>query len=147
MRSYPIGNGTLTPRVPCNFAALMEALQVEGANLDGLTGLNDAEWEKLLEFSDLAHLTLSLAKVADAECPAWVLERLAKNRRDNRDRFERVYASYREAKAALEHSGIPHVVLKGSTQAPEFVSDPRLRVQSDIDLFCPPEHTRAAESV
>ena len=147
MRSYPIGNGTLAPRVPHFFAALMEALQTKGANVDGLACLKYAEWEKLLKFSDLAHLTLPLAEVATAEFPAWVLERLAKNTRDNRDRFERIYATYREARVALEHAGIPHVVLKGFTQAPEFVSDPRLRMQSDIDLFCPPEHTRDAEAV
>jgi hypothetical protein len=147
MASYPIGNGTLAPRVPYDFAALLEALQVQGANVDRLVGLNDAEWEKALEFCDLAHLTLPLSEIESTEFPAWVQQRLAKNARDNRDRFNHVYAAYHEARIALEVAGIPNVVLKGFTQAPEFVSDPWLRMQSDIDIYCPPEHTLAAEAV
>ena len=147
MASYPIGNGTLAPRVPYEFAALLEALQVQGANVDRLASLNDAEWEKVLEFCDLAHLTLLISEIGSAEFPAWVTQRLAKNARDNKDRFNHVYAAYHEARVALEVAGIPHVVLKGFTQAPEFVGDPRLRMQSDIDIYCPPEQTLIAESV
>jgi hypothetical protein len=147
MPSYPIGNGTLAPRVPFEFAAFLEALQVQGSNVERLAGLNDAEWEKILDFCDLAHLTLLLSEIKNAEFPAWVMQRLAKSARDNSDRFDHVYAAYHEARVALDVAGIPHVVLKGFTQAPEFVSDPRLRMQSDIDIYCPPAHTLAAEAV
>ncbi len=115
--------------------------------MEGLARLDDVKWEKLLEFCDLAHLTLPLAEVAGHQLPAWVAERLARNIRDNKDRFDNVFSCYIEAKSALDRAGIPHVVLKGFTQAPEFVNDPRFRMQSDIDIFCPPEYTLEAESV
>ena len=40
--------------------------------------------------------------------------------------------------------GAEHLVLKGFTHFPAFVDDPRLRMQSDIDLFCPPESIQEA---
>ena len=39
MRPYPIGNGTLSPRIPREFAALMDALQCEGAKIVTIEGL------------------------------------------------------------------------------------------------------------
>ena len=42
MRPYPIGNGTVSPRVPKEFAALTDALQLEGSNTDALLALDDA---------------------------------------------------------------------------------------------------------
>ncbi len=147
MPSHPIGNGTLAPQIPYVLGALLEALQVQGANVERLECLDDVGWKRVLEFCDLAHLTLLLSELRDAEFPVWVKQRLAKSASDNRDRFNHVYAAYHEARTALDVVDIPHVVLKGFTQAPEFVSDPHLRMQSDIDIYCPPEDTFAAEAV
>jgi len=146
MRTYPIGNGTLAPRIPREFAALMDALQIRGANTDALLELGESDWEKLLEFCDLAHLTLPLAQVGSTGFPAWVVRRLEQNVADNALRFERVRASYKEAAAALEDAGVTFVVLKGFTQSPEYVKDPRLRLQSDLDLYCPKEQIAKAYS-
>jgi hypothetical protein len=139
MRSYPVGNGTLSPRVPREFAALMNALQIRGANTDALLELGNTDWEKLLEFCDLAHLTLSLAQVRRTGFPAWVVSRLDSNVADNAQRFENVRASYEEVANAFERARVSHLVLKGFTQSPDYVKDPRLRVQSDLDLYCPPD--------
>ncbi len=136
MRPYPIGNGTVSPRVPKEFAALMDALQLEGSNTDALLALDDAEWLRLLEFCDLSHLALALSQVNLARAPVWVLGRLEGNVCDNSQRFEHVRAAYIEAAGALRRAGVPHVVLKGFTQCPDYVSDMRLRMQSDIDLYC-----------
>ncbi len=146
MRPYPIGNGILTPRVPPDFAALMDALQMEGANTDALLLLEEEEWQKLLEFSDLAHLSLPLALVNQTGFPAWVKSRLDENLADNAKRFELVQKSYIEAAAALSRAGVSHVVLKGFTQAPDFVASPSLRMQSDIDLYCPPDQIDKAHA-
>src|SRR6516162_705861 len=113
MRSYPIGNGSLSPRVPREFAALMEALQFEGANTDALSALGDAEWRRLLEFCDLAHLSLSLAQLDLTNIPQWVAHRLDQNVSDNARRFEFVRETYAEAAAALTRAGVSHLVLKG----------------------------------
>ena len=144
MRPRPIGNGTLTPRVPNWFAALMATLQLRGANNDALIELNDGEWRELLEFCDLAHLTLALAEFRFSGFPEWVDDRLEKNIADNDWRFDRVRDTYVEAQSALQTAGVQHLVVKGFTQAPAFVRDPRHRLQSDLDLYCPQEQIPAA---
>jgi hypothetical protein len=146
MRPYPIGNGTVSPRVPKEFAALMDALQLEGSNTDALLALDDAEWLRLLEFCDLSHLALALSQVDHAKAPDWVRSRLNRNVCDNARRFELVRAAYIEAAAALRHAGVPHVVLKGFTQYPDYVGDPRLRFQSDIDIYCPQQQIETAQA-
>ena len=137
MRPYPIGNGTVSPRIPREVAALLDALQLEGSNTDALLGLDDTAWGRLLEFCDLAHLALALSQVDITGFPAWVVDRLARNVTDNARRFERTKAAYTEAAAAMERAGAQHLVLKGFAHVPDYVTDPRLRTQSDIDIYCP----------
>jgi hypothetical protein len=146
MRPYPIGNGTVSPRIPREVAALLDALQLEGSNTDALLELEDADWQRLLEFCDLAHLTLALSQTNTSGFPAWVVRRLAQNVADNAQRFARVKAAYTEAAVAMGRAGASHVVLKGFAHVPDFVSDPRMRAQSDIDVYCPPGHLEKAQS-
>ena len=131
-------------RIPSEVKALLSALQLSNPDTTLLANFSDAEWTRLLAFCDLAQLTLPLAQLRIKEMPLWVGERLAKNLADNALRFERVKATYREAAHALESAGLQHVVIKGFTQAPDYVADPRLRPQSDLDIFCPPESIDAA---
>ena len=146
MRPYPIGNGTVSPRIPREVAALVDALQLEGANTDALLTLEDEDWMRLLEFCDLAHLTLPLSRVQITAAPEWVRQRLEQNLSDNARRFEHLKAVYLEAAAALGRAGVSHMVLKGFTQSPDYVKDPRLRLQSDIDFYCPQEDVEKAQS-
>jgi predicted MFS family arabinose efflux permease len=143
---HTITNEAFAPQVPREVAALLAALQFKDANVSGLQNLSDAEWRSLLRFSELAHLTLPLAQLQFEGKPAWVEERLQSNLADNALRFVRVKATYREAACALYRAGVDHVVIKGFTQAPDYVSNPRLRMQSDIDLFCPPDHIPRAQA-
>src|SRR5215831_5107978 len=101
MRPYPIGNGTVSPRIPREVAALLDALQLEGSNTDALLGLDDPDWHRLLDFCDLAHLALPLSKADTAGFPEWVMDRLQRNAADNAQRFERIKAAYTEAASAL----------------------------------------------
>jgi len=146
MRPYPIGNGTVSPRIPREVAALLDALQLGGASTDALLGLDDAEWRRLLEFCDLAHLALPLSQTNTSGFPDWVVNRLQQNVADNTQRFERVKAAYIEAVSAMARAGASHVVLKGFTQIPDYVGEPRHRSQSDIDVYCPPGHLQRAQS-
>ncbi len=50
--------------VPSFFVAVLEALQLRGAETLGLWELTDAKWQDLLSFCDLAHLTLPLVRSA-----------------------------------------------------------------------------------
>src|SRR5215469_13888800 len=120
MRPYPIGNGTVSPRIPREVAALMDALQLEGANTDALLSLDDAHWRRLLEFCDLAHLALPLSQTNTSGFPGWVADRLQQNVADNAERFERVRAAYIQAAAAMERAGAAHLVLKGFAHAPDY---------------------------
>lgn len=147
MRRYVLGNGTVTARVAPEFAALLEALQFQGADHERLLRLTDSQWGDLLELADLAHLTLPLALRRPKDVPDWVIERLEANLRDNRLRFEAIYTAYREVAEALERADIAHIVLKGFAQAPEFVKEPKLRVQSDLDLYCASENAGAARLI
>lgn len=53
-------------------------------------------------------------------------------------------AANREVAATLDANGVEYLVLKGFTQAPDFVPRPELRWQGDIDFYVPREHVPAA---
>lgn len=144
MRAWPLGNGSLMARMPREVAALMDALQRRGANCEGLAELDRSAWRRLLTFSDRAHLTLALAELPLPAAPKWVRNRLEQNLADNARRFVRIAATFEEASAALDSAGVPYLVFKGFTQAPDYVADPRLRMQSDLDFFCPRSFIPAA---
>ena len=146
MHRHPIGNGMCAPRIPRELAALIAALQLKGATTEALLELEEREWESLLRFCDLAHLTLRLARVEASGFPSWVVERLKRNVADNGARFERIKAIYREAADAMAQAGVEHIVLKGFTQTPEYVADAHLRVQSDLDVYCPKEKIEKAKT-
>jgi hypothetical protein len=129
---------------PPYFAALLDCLQFRSSKIDSLGSLRDADWVRLLEFSDLAHLTLPLASTFQQSAPAWVVSRLHQNLSDNRARTDRIKTTYVELSKALSDSGTEHLVLKGFAQSPDFVASPDLRLQSDIDIYCPREHLSAA---
>jgi hypothetical protein len=139
MNSQTIAVDVLSSKVPRTVAALLAALHLREPNMNPLKRLGDHEWNSLLEFCDLVHLTLSLAQLPQEGFPLWVIERLRANVADNALRFERVKATYKEAAEALDRADIEHVVIKGFTQAPDYVPNPCLRAQSDLDLYCLPD--------
>ncbi len=124
-------------RIPYEVKALIAALQMRDPNTCSLKALTEQEWTSLLEFCELAHLTLPLAQVRTHGFPGWVIDRLETNAAYNALRFERVKSTYNEASKALKAANVDFVILKGFTQSPEYVRNPRLRAQSDLDLFCP----------
>jgi hypothetical protein len=124
--------------MPPEVAALMAALQHNLADTRQLQQLGDEEWNKLLTFTDRANLTLTLAQFDCKGFPLWVMGRLQSNLTYNALRFERVKATYIEAAAALLKMDVEHIVLKGFTQFPNFVCNPRGRAQSDLDFYVPP---------
>ena len=133
-----------TLRVPAEVAALLAALQVRDPDLSRLAKLSNEAWSRLLGFCDIAHLTLSLAQLPSNEFPQWVAEELETILADNALRFKRIKATYREAADALDRAGLEHIVIKGFTQAPDYVARPALRSQSDIDLVCLPHDIESA---
>lgn len=137
MNSKHIGAGNRILRIPHEVSALIPALQLREPNTALLKDLSDRQWSSLLAFCDLAHMTLTLAQIPSNGFPRWVVERLNTNVADNIQRFKRVKATYKEAAEALSRAGVEHIVIKGFTQCPHYVELPGLRVQSDLDLYCP----------
>jgi hypothetical protein len=141
-----LGSGKTALRITPEFRALLSALQLSKPDTTFLQKLSEKEWTSLLALSNHANLTLQIAQLPMMGFPHWVIERLKTNLADNALRFERVKATYRQAAEALKRAGVEHIVIKGFTQAPDYVADPRLRAQSDIDIFCPPASLDAANS-
>jgi hypothetical protein len=139
MNILNLESGGTALRIPPEVRALLRALQLRRPDITSLGKLTEKEWARLLEFCDVAHLTLPIALLPMSGFPNWVIERLTANLADNALRFERVKATYREAADALSQAGVEHIVIKGFSQSPDYVADPRLRRQSDIDIFCPPD--------
>ena len=82
------------------------------------------------------------------QLPTWVRSRIEQNVADNTLRFERIKKIYEEFVEAFGDAGAEHVVIKGFAQSPDFVEHPRFRLQSDIDIYCPPESIcRAREAL
>ena len=123
---------------------MLRSLRFRSPECEGLARLSEDDWEKALRFSDGAHLTLALGLACRDHLPEWVGEHIDRNLADNAQRWERVKAAYREASAAFEDAGLDFLVLKGFSQCPDFVCDPRQRAQYDLDLYFPPEQVDAA---
>ncbi len=126
--------------IPRWAAALFSALRFSEASVAGLAQLDEAEWQTLLAFCDRMQLTLLLPSVGGAALPDRVRRRIAENLQDNAARYELLKRAGLEIAQAFQAEAIEFVTLKGVTQWPGFVSDPRLRVQWDLDFFCPPAH-------
>lgn len=141
-----IGWGATKRHLPFEVVALIEALQFQGGSTDRLHNMEDSAWKSLLRFSDFANLTLSLAQARHVGIPDWVEQRLQQNLAETALRFERVCAVYSEAANALCTAGVPYIVLKGFSQAPDYVRHPGFRAQSDLDFYCPAELIPAAQA-
>ena len=122
------------PRIPQNVEALLQALRFRDPQSDGLRQLSESQWTDLLGLCDLMHLTLPLARAYSSALPVWVRTRIERNYSDNSAHFERVKAAYTEAAHAFHENGIEFLVIKGFTHYPDFVDDPRLRLQCDVDF-------------
>jgi Uncharacterised nucleotidyltransferase len=124
---------------PRHIDAVVSALHFERPRPELLQQLSDAEWEKLLDYSDIARFTLVLRQNHRDRLPEWVKARVDRNLADNIERVTRTQWAYVEASEALRAVGARHLVLKGFAQWPYFLADVRLRLQADLDLYCPPD--------
>jgi MFS family permease len=133
------------PRVPRAVSAVMAALQFPAGRQSELSdpGL---PWHDVLDFADRSSLTLVFGALAGTMpgdvLPGWVRAHIALNLAENTERLQRALSLQDQVGAWLTAAGIPYIFLKGTTQSPHFVADPRLRAQYDLDLFCPPEDAR-----
>lgn len=133
-------------RIPRWAAAVLTALRFSGSSTTALEALDRADWERALRFCDRAQMTLLLLAVPGA-LPEWVRQRVGRNLADNSERTERIKRAWFEIDDSFRATGVACVVLKGLAQWPHYITDPRLRVQYDFDIYCPPEHLYRARDV
>lgn len=132
----PAGSGLEVASIPRYAKALLQALNFENRDGNGLRQLSDCEWRQLLEFCDEAQLTLVLGELGRPFLPIWVKARIQRNAAGNALRFERIKAATLEIARWLTANSIDFALVKGHTHAPVFTPDPLLRAQNDIDIWC-----------
>jgi predicted MFS family arabinose efflux permease len=118
---------------------MLAALQFQHPQGQPLQSMTNSEWHDLFCRWEISRLLIPLRQTCGDMLPEWVRSRIDQNLADNRERFERIKQAYSDFALASEERGAEHVVIKGFAQCPDFVEHPRLRLQSDIDLYCPPE--------
>ncbi len=131
-------------RLPRGPAAALGALHLRDPRPDALARLDDREWRQALEFCYRSRIALFLRAAARDAMPKWVREQLDRDAQGNRERVERLRATYRAIGDLLRQAGVDYVALKGLAHCPLFAIEPRERTQYDIDLFCPREHVETA---
>lgn len=134
------------PHIPSEVVALLSALHLGEPDLEPLSRLSKEQWVSLIDFCDIAHLTLPLAQLHTNHFPEWVRERLSTNLADNAMRFEKTRETYREVDEALHSAGVEYILIKGFTQAPDYVVSPKLRAQADFDIVCTPDQIETAQA-
>jgi MFS family permease len=126
-------------KIPPHVDVLFSALKFSGGRQDALRTLSEGEWKDILARWDLDRFTIPLRRTCGELLPDWVRERIDADIRGNAGRFERIKSDYLKLASAIRKVNAEHIVLKGFTQWPGYVEHPRLRRQSDIDLYCPPD--------
>ena len=117
---------------------VIKALRFDQPDETGLRLIAQNDWAWLLNETDGCHITLPLALQCLHLFPAEARRRLEDTRARNIECHHAVVSAYREIASAFQRANIPFLVLKGLAQWPWFVDDPAHRVQSDIDIYCPP---------
>jgi predicted MFS family arabinose efflux permease len=130
--------------VPRHCAVMLGALQFRDSRPEALLALNQAEWNDLLTRAEYARLMIPLSQTCAKHMPAWVLARVERSVASTSERFERIKRDYLVIASALRDANAEHLILKGFALCPDFVAHPRLRMQSDIDIFCPPDSMERA---
>jgi hypothetical protein len=123
--------------IPLGIAAALAALRFETADIGLYAELGESEWNQALRFCDRARLTLLLGWKCGAALPEAVRRRIAGNLARNQRKLERYKSGFVEIAQSLEAESIEYAALRGLTHMGDYVPEPRLRRQSDIDLLCP----------
>jgi hypothetical protein len=140
-------NKRLSPRIPRYAQALLDALSLSGSDGSALQNLSTPEWKSLLSFADRSQLTLALGDRYRSDIPPEIRKRVERCLIQNANRWEQVKSAYQQCASAFETAGLPFLILKGFSHCPDFVSDPRIRSQYDLDLLFRREDILAAYDI
>lgn len=130
--------------LPLHASAAIAALRFSDADPSSLAALTAVEWSGLLTGHEFVRLTIPLRQTCAEQMPLWVQSRVDRYIADNVARLERIKSDYCEINRVLHTAGAEHLVIKGFAQWPGFTDHPCFHLQSDIDLYCPPESIELA---
>lgn len=133
--------------IPLQARAVLSALQFRGRQTEVLHALSDLEWNDILSRWEFNRCLVPLRLTCGDELPEWVRLQIDRRVGDNVARLERIKTDYSRFSNGLRAIGASHLVIKGFTLWPGFVDHPRFRLQSDIDVYCPPESILRARDV
>ena len=128
-------------------SVLLDALRFRNPRLEPLRAVTDSDWESTLSDWRLVRLLFPLRAVCAKHLPGWLCDRIDSHQANNAIRFGRIKQSYSAAAQALDQAGVGHLVLKGFSLFPGYTEHPRLRPQSDIDLYCLPASIANAQKI
>jgi hypothetical protein len=115
--------------------AVLAALNFSAPVTSAVTTVPTDKWPATLAFCDSAGLTVPLYLQCSEYLPPEVRLQIADKLKNNVERWSRLKRTFSEISSALAADGIQFAVLKGFSQWPLFVADPRHRSQYDIDLL------------
>jgi MFS family permease len=131
--------------------SLFRALRFQDPDKEALRKITDAEWERILcTWSTARVMTLFRLDHRDysSDCvPDWVGQKVDQYLADTALRFQKIKSVYSRAAQEFKNAGLDHVVIKGFSLFPGYTERPDLRVQGDIDLYCPPETADRAQRI
>jgi MFS family permease len=121
--------------VPAFAQAVIFALRLSTPNRAHLSQLNRKDWQRAIGFCRRTQLILPLRLTCVENVPEWLRPHLDRDLANNAERWRRLKANYQEVACAFTAEGLEFAVLKGFSQCPLFVSDPRHRSIGDLDLL------------
>jgi hypothetical protein len=132
---------------PEHLSAVVKALRFHDRSTRELEAIPERAWPALLGVMDRAHLTLALGARCRDALPDYVRARTDRDLERNRARHDRLVAAHTRITDALSLQGVEHMVLKGLSQWPRYIDDPRQRPQYDVDIYVPAESILPAAQV
>src|ERR1700730_1273612 len=92
-----------------------------------------------LRFDNTPPISLSPSEqyFCDRHQISLLIRRDEQNLAANRQRINKIKAAFWRVQETLDAAGIEFVVLKGFANWDRYWADPELRLQYDLDLYCP----------
>ncbi len=117
--------------------AVLHALRFRDRSFEELRHLTPQQWNRLLPWCDRCQVTLLLGELCGASLPVRIRGIIASKYEDYQLRMKLLRQELAGIATKLETEAIPFILLKGFTHCPALCSDPIVRAQGDIDLWCP----------
>jgi len=126
--------------------SIVRGLDFQNDRSELIRGIASAKWNRLLNLTDEAQLTLPLG-IRRREClPPEIRGRVDRNLVRNAERARQIRNLYQDIAQRLQMRGVEFLVLKGMSHGDPYCDNLAHRPQFDLDLYCPPEAMQPASA-